>query len=100
MEDAVLNGRPKRPKQLLKIWQAIGDNDPSAFRKALTTSITDFSKQERNPAFCTNARNALAVEESVMCLAAKRLGIDTPKLDESVSDYLVTTDSIRYCDHD
>lgn len=100
MEQVALKGRPKRPKQLLKIWQAVRDEDSSAFHKTLKASITYFSKQERTPHYYTNTQYALAIEESVMCLAAERRGMAAPLLDESLSDYLVTPNSITFCKHD
>jgi hypothetical protein len=100
MEQFVLNGRPKRPKQLLKIWQAVRDNDATAFRTALEASITDVSNRKRDIAFHNMPRTPLAVDESVMCMAAKRRGMEMPALDESLADYLVTKDSIKYCEHD
>jgi hypothetical protein len=100
MEQVVWQGDPKRPKQLLTLWHAIRENDTKATRRALETSLTQFSKRERKPSFYGNTGNVLAVEESVMCIAAKRRGIDIPQLEESLSDYLVTSESIKVCSHD
>jgi hypothetical protein len=100
MEQVAWCGRPKRPKQLLNIWQAVRDEDSSAFLKALKASLTQFSKQERKAYYYNNPRSSLAIEESLMCLAAERRGMEIPRLDESLSDYLVTTNSITFCNHD
>ena len=86
--------RTKRPRLLFKAWQAARSGDQLAFNKATTESLEHFIANRR--AHGTGMTDWIAHHQSVVCLAARRLGLQLPPLPEKLAALIVTRESLGF----
>lgn len=94
LSDSIRKCRTKRPRLLMKTWDAVMAKDQSAFNVTLTASLQHFAsspKLENNDA---RLGDRLALPQTVIALAAKRHGLLLPELPEELSLYLITRESL------
>ena len=86
--------RTKRPRLLFKAWQAARSGNQLAFNKAMTASLEHFIANRH--ACGTGMTDWIAHHQSVVCLAAKRLGLQLPPLPEKLAALIVTRESLGF----
>lgn len=84
---ALKQSRPKRPRSLCAVWEAILVNDQAAFDSALKESLRHFLKSQAENA--PNVNFWVALDESLMWLVAERQGLGLPKLPDKLNAALL-----------
>ena len=86
--------RTKRPKLLMKTWDAVMAKDQSAFQSALQASLQHFADSPKLENDNARLGDRLALPQTVIALAAKRHGLLLPELPDELSLYLITRESL------
>ncbi len=85
--------RAKRPRLLMKCWNAVLEKDQAEFDKAMAASLKHHATIQFDPRDGRIAER-LALPQTAICLAAMRLGLEFPDLPEELSDWIITRNSI------
>jgi hypothetical protein len=97
LEANIARSRTKRPRLLLAAWQAARAGDQRAFNDAIGKCLKHFDKW-----YVANINEPRAIpdwiaqHESVICLAARRLGIQVPELPERLAAMLISRESLGF----
>jgi hypothetical protein len=90
-EAKILKCRLQRPRLLFQAWDAARRKDQAAFNVSLVKSLEHF---DANPGFRPIAENWIATHQSVVALAARRLGLALPELPPKLEAVLLTRESL------
>jgi hypothetical protein len=83
--------RKERPKHLFAAWDAARNQDQQAFQTAITKSLDHFEKKYgRGPV----AEDWIAKHQSIVIMAARRLGLKPPHLTEQQQARVICPESI------
>lgn len=94
LEKAIGKCRLKRPRLLLKLWQAGQRGTQEEFDQALRESLQHYQTRTRPSLDATFAGEWIAWPQNAICLAAMQLGKKLPALPENLSALLVTRESL------
>lgn len=92
LEKQLLKCRTLRPRLLFQAWDAARKGDQAGFEEALVKSLEHFSA---NYGSGPVAIDWVATHQSVVAMAAKRLGMKLPKLPPKLDAVLMTRESLR-----
>ncbi|MAT14491.1 MAG: hypothetical protein CMJ46_04390 [Planctomyces sp.] len=92
MEKKIIDSRMPGPVALFEAWDAARNNDQAGFEKGMTTALKQFSAQ-RGERFVV--LEWIALHESIVNLAARRLGLKHPELPPELDAYLMTPETIE-----
>lgn len=94
MEEAIRKARPRRPRLLLELWQAIRSGDQANFASALQRSLECFAERSDDQGRTNDIIAPLAIAESVFNLAAMEQGLQQASLPQPLADLLITPESV------
>jgi hypothetical protein len=83
--------RPKRPRLLGTLWEAVLQRDQAAFNRALRESLRHFLK---TPETAPNPNFWVARDESLMWLIAEKEGLGFPDLEEKMEAVVVRRETV------
>ena len=92
--DKMQKCRLRRPKLLLKSWEAVLAKDQKAFDQAMAKSIQHCIKSKNKDPRSAMMEERLAFPQTAICLAAQRLGLSFPDLPRELANYIMTRESI------
>lgn len=91
IESQIRKTRKERPKHLFAAWDAARNQDQPAFQTAITKSLDHFEKKYgRGPV----AEDWIAKHQSIVIMAARRLGLKPPQLTERQQARIICPESI------
>lgn len=91
LEAGIKKCRTKRPRLLFKAWEAARGGDQPAFDKAFRESLEHFDSTYFR---ASTVVEWIAQHQSVVWLAAKRLGLKFPPLPERLAAMIITRESL------
>lgn len=94
----VRKSRAKRPRLLMKLWEAAEGGDQAAFDAALARSLEHAASLPRLDDRDARVVERLAGPQTAIALAAGWRGLRTPELPPELSALLITRDSIGLVD--
>jgi hypothetical protein len=93
VEDKIRKCRTLRPKLLFQAWEAAREGNQAAFEGAFLKSLEHFMKSYGSGLL---AREWIAEHQSVMAMAAQRLGMKLPKLPPELEPVVMTRQSLEF----
>lgn len=91
VESQIRKTRKERPKHLFAAWDAARNQDQQAFQTAIAKSLDHFEKKYgRGPV----AEDWIAKHQSIVIMAARRLGLKPPHLTERQQARVICPESI------
>jgi len=90
MEEAIRSSRKRAPKLLFKAWEAARVGDQAEFEKHLRDSVLLHEKSTE--IICND--DLIAIPQSVVLAAARRLGRSLPSFEPRVMARLLTSESV------
>lgn len=86
--------RTKRPRLLMKLWDAVEARDQDAYAKALAQSLKHHASGKKIENSSAQIADRLALAQTAITLAALRHGLAIPDLPPELAAYLITRESI------
>jgi hypothetical protein len=89
--DSAKKCRQKRLREVIAAWEAAVAGDQAAFDKAFPAAVKSCSKREDDP----SEFMALALDETVIWLIAKRAGLTFPDMPDKLKAAVITRQSVQ-----
>lgn len=98
LAEKVRRCRKKRPRLLMKSWDAVLARDQANFNQAIMQSLEHFASIRKDPK-CGKLAEHLATHQSMVCLAAGHFGLSLPDLSPQIAYPLITCRSLGLTNH-